>query len=104
MPSIPWDVIGAGGGFALLVLVVVFTFLIKWSNKMKKELQSEAKNRCCDVPEVREAMKNNIITAQALTEMKSDLKTLTRETIKQTTIMKIIMRRNNGGPMNFDLD
>ena len=97
MPSIPWNVIGAGGGFALLVLIIVFGFLLKMKKDMKRE------KRCCDVPEVREAMKNNILTHKNVTDIGGEMRAQTKEMVKQTTLLKIMVRRANGGVIDFDL-
>ena len=97
MPNIPWNVIGAGGGFALLVLTIVFGFVLKMKKDMKKE------RLCCDVPEVREAMKNNLLTHETVTDIKGEMKAQTKEMVKQTTLLKIMARGVNGGVTDFDL-
>ena len=100
MPSIPWDVIGAGGTFVIVVLGIVFGFMIKMKKLIEKS--TEGKTQCVDHPGAQEAMKNNILTHEAVVDIRAEMKEQTKEMVKQTTLLRIMARRVNGGPMNFD--
>ena len=102
MPSIPWDVIGAGGGFAILVLTVVFVFLIKWKKSMTEELKKESRKPCVESEKVIESFQRNIQTAKTVDGIHKEMVDQTKELLKHTILLKIMARRANGGVFDPD--
>ena len=89
--------LGVGGAFAVIILIVVFGFLKKWLNRTVPEVIIKGNNkknsrqnqpRCVNIPEVREAIKNNILTAKAVDNLTGHMETVKTEALVQTAVLK----------------
>ena len=75
--------VGSGGTFAIIVLLLVFKFL-----RSKKQCNDGL--RCVNIPEVREALKTNLLTGEASSRLEGKIDDLKEDSTVQTTHLKII--------------
>ena len=85
--EIPWTQIGAFGSFAIVVLIIVLWFILKW-RKGRNTSGTINKAKCINDPRFQAGLTDIAISKISMTEMKQDMKSLTEKTVEQTGILK----------------
>ena len=86
MKGIPWTEIGAFGSFAIVILIIVLAFVLKF--RKRNTNRAINKSRCINDPRFQTGLTDMAITKNSMTEMKQDIKHLTEKTVEQTGILK----------------
>ena len=74
--------LGAGGILAVVILIVVFKFGYPMLKARKNGV------RCVHLPEVRDALKSNLLSSAAVDRVELKVDTLGKESTEQTTHLK----------------
>ena len=89
MTHIPWTQLGVGGAFAIIVLCIVFKFVSSMKNGKKIP--------CVNHPKVVESFQRNVLTSEAVGEIRKEMQEQTKHLIQHTILLKILARKANGG-------
>lgn len=87
MNEIPWTQIGAFGSFAIVILIIVLVFVLKW-RKGRNTIGTINRSRCINNSRLQTGLTDIAITKNSMTEMKQDIKKLSEKTVEQTGILK----------------
>lgn len=90
MKGIPWGEIGAFGSFAIIIVLIVLGFVLKW-RKGRNTPGTINKSRCINDPRFQTGLTDIAITKESMSEMKQDMKGLTEKTVEQTGILKGVL-------------
>lgn len=88
MKGIPWGEIGAFGSFAIIIVLIVLGFVLKWRKGKNASGGTINKLRCINDPRFQAGLTDIAMTKESMAEMKQDMKHLTEKTVEQTGILK----------------
>ncbi|GAH21524.1 unnamed protein product [marine sediment metagenome] len=78
MKGIPWGEIGAFGSFAIIIILIVLGFVLKWK-KGRNTPGTINKSRCINDPRFQTGLTDIAITKESMSEMKQDIKSLSEK-------------------------
>ncbi len=86
MKGIPWGEIGAFGSFAIIIVLIVLGFVLKW-RKGRNNPGTINKSRCINDPRFQAGLTDIAMTKESMGEMKGDMKRLCEKSIEQTNVL-----------------